>query len=80
MRRREDKYLKLNKLLVEQVNDLIILKARDGLKALDVTEVVKLAGLTKGKTAARTAGTREDFKVFINCIFLEIILILIYNF
>ena len=51
------------------MNDLIILNARDGLKALDVTEVVKLLGLTKGKTAARTAGTREDFKVFINCIF-----------
>ena len=59
---------------MEQLNDLIILNADD------VTEVTGLAGITEGKTAARTAGTREDFKVFINCIFLEIIFVLIYNF
>ena len=48
-----------------------MLNAGDGLKALGVTKVV--VGLTRGETAARTAGTREDFKVFINCIFLEMI-------
>ena len=56
---------------MEQVNDLIMLNAGDALKALGVTELV--VGLTRGETAARTAGTREDFKVFINCIALKII-------
>ena len=56
---------------MEQVNDLIMLNAGDGLKALGVTEVV--VELTRGETAARTAGTREDFKVFINCISLKLI-------
>lgn len=58
------------------MNDLIILNADD------VTEVTGLAGITEGKTAARTAGTREDFRVFMNCISLEMVsyLILIYNF
>ena len=68
------KYLNRNWLLLEQENDLIMLNARDGLKAVGVTKVV---GLTRGKTVARTAGTREDFKVFINCISLKIVFIYI---
>jgi len=50
---------------VEQVNDLIILNADD---VTEVTGLAGLAGITEGKTAARTAGTREDFRVFMNCI------------
>ena len=60
--------------MLEQENDLMMLNARDGLKAVGVTKVV---GLTRGKTVARTAGTREDFKVFINCISLKIVFIYI---
>ena len=61
------------------MNDLIILNADD---VTEVTGLAGLAGITEGKTAARTAGTREDFRVFMNCISLEMVsyLILIYNF